>query len=446
MKTTRYHLAAVLCLLTLGVSNPVQAGVQQLAAGIAFVQTNKIPLDGYTIIHQAYQDNAARMALDGDILAISFPGQDGEGGVFSSGVVLIFERNQGGAGNWGLSKVIPNPNNVSMDDFGKGLALQGTTLAVGMPGYDFGETDVGAAYIYERDQGGAGNWGLVQTLVKDDIVGTDWALQLGYSLALDGDRLAVSAPYRSLQGYPGRIYFYEREAGGDGTWALAQVIVDATAWADFGFGVSIALQGDLLAVGSPRQGEVQIFQRDLLTPNTWDYRTTVTDDTDNSYYFGQQVALDGDTLSVGAPGFQHRLDDISTTYGGSAYAFERNQGGADQWGLVKRFADEARDFVDIYFGFGLAQQGDLLLVGYPLEDIAEGEINQGSVWLYDRNTGGAGQWGQAPTLLNGDGDADDYFGVALAIDGNTLAVIGQGSVYIYERQTIYSIYLPVIKR
>jgi len=246
---------------------------------------------------------------------------------------------------------------------------------------------------------------------------------------------------------------YERDPGGDGTWEFAEMIADESGSTDFGFGINIALDDDILAVGAPRvtsgRGAVRIFQRGLVTPESWDYLTTVTGDDDWSGYFGTQLALDGDILSVGAPGFHQRVDDGSLSHGGSAFVFERDQGGADQWGLVSRFTDEAREYNDVFFGYALGVQGDVLLVGEPLKDITTNEVeqeNQGAVFLYERDTGGANQWGQGAMLLNGDGDAADYFGVALAYDEDTLAVIGQQSVYMYEKRVVYRIYVPIVKR
>jgi len=454
VKTFLGSLVAILLILSASVqvSARTEASSQELATGIAFVQTAKQSLGGYSFSIPGQIAQPPRMALDGDILAIGFPGQAGAGGVYSSGVVIIFERNQGSPGNWGLSKVIPNPNNVASDEFGDAVALQGTTLVVGMPGYDLDDTDVGAVYIYERNQGGDGNWGLAQ-MIEEDGSGYDWALKLGYSLSLDGDRLAVSAPYRPLHACPGRVYLYERDPGGDGTWEFAEMIADESGSTDFGFGINIALDDDILAVGAPRvtssRGAVRIFQRGLVTAESWDYLTTVSGDDDWSGYFGTQLALDGDILSVGAPGFHQRLGDGSLYHGGSAFVFERDQGGADQWGLVSRFTDEAREYNDVFFGYALGVQGDVLLVGEPLKDITTNEVeqeNQGAVFLYERATGGANQWGQGAMLLNGDGDAADYFGVALAYDEDTLAVIGQQSVYMYEKRVVYRIYVPIVKR
>ncbi len=48
-------------------------------------------------------------------------------------------------------------------------------------------------------------------------------------------------------------------------------------------------------------------------------------------YFGRCVAISGDIAVVGAYG-----EDAGGSDSGSAYVFERNQGGADNWGQVKK--------------------------------------------------------------------------------------------------------------
>ena len=50
--------------------------------------------------------------------------------------------------------------------------------------------------------------------------------------------------------------------------------------------------------------------------------------------FGESVSISGDTVVVGA-----RLDDDGGGESGSAYIFGRNEGGADNWGQVKKQLD-----------------------------------------------------------------------------------------------------------
>ena len=45
------------------------------------------------------------------------------------------------------------------DGFGRSVALRGGVAVIGAPGEDERGSEAGAAYIFERDQGGAGMWG-----------------------------------------------------------------------------------------------------------------------------------------------------------------------------------------------------------------------------------------------------------------------------------------------
>ena len=90
-------------------------------------------------------------------------------------------------------------------------------------------------------------------------------------------------------------------------------------------------------------------------------KLTASDAADDDY-FGDSVAISGDTVVVGAYGKTARAADR-----GAAYVFERNQGGADNWGQVKKLtASDAAD--DDYFGYSVAISGDTVVVGAYRED------------------------------------------------------------------------------
>ncbi|NOT60397.1 MAG: HYR domain-containing protein, partial [Acidobacteria bacterium] len=75
------------------------------------------------------------------------------------------------------------------------------------------------------------------------------------------------------------------------------------------------------------------------------------------------VALSNDTVIVGAP-----VDDGIK---GSAYIFERNKGGADNWGEVKKLtASDGAAFDD--FGWSVAISGSMVIVGAPVDDSRKG--------------------------------------------------------------------------
>jgi hypothetical protein len=90
------------------------------------------------------------------------------------------------------------------------------------------------------------------------------------------------------------------------------------------------------------------------------------------------------------------------------------------------------------FGVAVALSGDTVVIGAPLNDGIY--YDQGVVYVFARS---GGTWTQQQKLWAGDGEAGDFFGAAVALDGDTLVVgavgddIGanydQGSVYVFTR-------------
>ena len=54
------------------------------------------------------------------------------------------------------------------DEFGWSVATSGDTVVVGAFGEDAGGDFAGAAYVFQRNAGGAGNWGEVKILTASD--------------------------------------------------------------------------------------------------------------------------------------------------------------------------------------------------------------------------------------------------------------------------------------
>jgi hypothetical protein len=91
------------------------------------------------------------------------------------------------------------------------------------------------------------------------------------------------------------------------------------------------------------------------------------------------------------------------------------------WTQVKKLT--ASDGVaDDQFGISVAISGDIALVGAWHDDVAIFSDN-GSAYLFERNTGGADNWGQVKKLVASDGAASDQFGSSVAINVDT-AIVG----------------------
>jgi FG-GAP repeat/HYR domain len=141
----------------------------------------------------APQDNALfgqSVSVSGDTAIVGAP--DENEGVKNSGAVYIFERNQGGADNWGEVKRIPIPTEESSFKFGNSVSISGDAVIVGAHLEDEGGSEAGAAYVFERNQGGADNWGEVKKLLASDIEVGDL---FGNSVAISGDTTIVGSPF-----------------------------------------------------------------------------------------------------------------------------------------------------------------------------------------------------------------------------------------------------------
>src|SRR6185295_14872547 len=93
--------------------------------------------------------------------------------------------------------------------FGGSLLLRGNTMIVSAAGEDQNGEGSGAVYVYEK-RGGPRRWALVQKLKAPDAAAGTF---FGSSLAMDGNILAIGAPadFGPANG-PGAVYVFERGA------------------------------------------------------------------------------------------------------------------------------------------------------------------------------------------------------------------------------------------
>lgn len=365
------------------------------------------------------------VAVSGDVAVVGAR-LDGHAGTYS-GAAYVYERIEAMPGAWGAIRKLVASDAVAGDQFGFSVAIDGDTLAVSAPS--------GAVYVYERNLGGPSQWGEVKKLVPSDGA---LGINFGFSLSIRGGVLVVGTQSGSGED-PGSAYVYERDAGGPGNWGAVGVLVPSDSAARDGFGHSVSNDDGTIVVGAlgvpgSSPGAAYVYRRQADGAENWEeVKKLIASDTPSvSNGFGMSVSISGDTLLVGA-----RI--APPDFSGAAYVFERDHGGVGNWGEVKKIT-AADGMTSDRFGHAVAIDGDTVVVGASHDDVG-GEFHVGSAYVYRRDWGGSNEWGEVAHLFASDGGGGDNFGYAVAMSGRVALVgapfddgfgVSAGLAYVYQ--------------
>ena len=330
------------------------------------------------------------------------------------------------------SQKLAHDDKQNLDEFGYAVAIDGDTAVVGMPGEDSPDNS-GAAFVFIRDSSGA--WSRVARLRPST---PEENALFGNSVALQGNTIVVGAPREgggSSSGY-GAVYVFTKSSG---VWdnTPARLLADQRNNTDeFGFeAVAVNDDEDTIVVGAHSKNAAYIFTKPA---DGWTSTTTAAK-LSGSDSFGRSVAVDADTIVVGASGDS---DDDQ----GSAFVFTKPATGwADSTSAgAAKLTAYSRNNND-RFGRSVAIDGNTIVVGAYLDDFndANGDDNEGSAYVFVKpDTGWANSPGtEAAKLTASDRSAKDQFGRSVAVDGDTV-VIGadalnatnkSGSAYVFTK-------------
>ena len=332
-----------------------------------------------------------------------------------AGAVYVFEKPLNSP--WAqLAKIVP-AESAESDHFGRALSLDGNSLLIGS-GLGHSTPNRGRAYLYDRVAGGS--WVLRERIEAFDPIHSH---SFGSEVVLKGEVMAIgSAGSVAPNPYDGRVTLFTR---GRGEWSLVDSIGTTPAEAGvqrLDLGASIALHDDLLLAGAPttinqsrggaNTGAAYLFERHKSDPSTWDLRKVILGtDTTAGHFFGTSVALNNEILVVGSP---------QAGGSGAAYLFFRNQGGPGNWGQSKKLTGAP---AGAKHGATAAIAGDVIAVGAPSENSQHGKVR-----IYYRDFGADGAWGLIKTLdYPSVGVLPDRFGAALCLDTDRLLVGAPGT-------------------
>jgi len=268
--------------------------------------------------------------------------------------------------SWALEKRITS----TAFGFGTAVDLSDTTVVVSAPGdLDLFNGLFGAVAVYERDQGGLDNWGMTAYLVDPDVFGDENHIpSFGVSLSLEGDTLAVGS---WLPGNAGNSAFgmgsvFQRHAGGYKQWGKVATVGGPVVAVNGDFiacGMNMPVpRSDEVNDGSFRY--VEVFHRNAGGPDQWRSVQQISPPNPNrahTWNFGASVALDGSTLAIGAPGEQRTATDWTP---GRAFTYDLPLNLLQIW-KDTHFAEKYFGDLTTMSGESTASLGDPDLDGIP---------------------------------------------------------------------------------
>jgi hypothetical protein len=319
------------------------------------------------------------LGLDGDTLAIGS----------NQGRALVFER----TGSTWFERAVLNGSAQSGGAFGRALDLDGDTLVVGdISATVSGVSNSGGAFVFTRS---GTTWTERAALSASNTVSTP-AFAYGTRVVINGNTIAVSSagdrssigginsvPNQSGINY-GAVYVY---TGSANNWTEQAYIKPQNMSGVGAFGLAIAMDSNRLVVGSagsPESGSnsdrAWIFRRD---GTAWSEETIIAgNNTSAGDNFGINVAIQGDMIAVGA--YQEQSSTSGTNPGsnnsssasGAVYVFER---GPSSWSQ-RVFLKASNSSADAWFGISVALSDKELAVGSSAQDSIAS--NSGAAYVF----------------------------------------------------------------
>ena len=356
----------------------------------------------------------------------------------SSGAGALYLYKRAADGSFTQVQKITASDAGAGDHFGRSPVMDGEYLVVGADNEDAKGTNAGAAYVFKR--GANGIYTQTQKLLASDGSNYDY---FGTAVAMQGEYLVVSATGDDdVVNSSGSLYIFKNI---DGTFVQVQKALAGSPRNASNFGGALAMDGEFLAVGAYNEtlvntnsGVVHIFKN---IGGSFVETQEITADPRYAYTgFGFSVALQGDTLAVGAA-----YDDYGTpsnvTDAGSVYILKKDSNSDTFVQTQKLVADATHRETSSNFGSSVSLSGEYLAVG--VSGVDAGLSDAGLAYIYKND--GSGTYLKTQILQSSDRAASDKFGACVAIDNGVVLV---GAPYkAYNGNTIVGaayFYTPVV--
>ena len=325
------------------------------------------------------------------------------------GYVYVYRKDVDG--EWTEVQRLEASNSANGDHFGRSLAQTGNHLLVG-------STTLETVYVFEKDASGA--WRETQALQASDGTEGDY---IGRLAAVDGDDVLM-ATWAHAEGR-GAVYVFHRDDS-TGRWSESAKLMGSDIEPNEWFGMSLAIEGDVALIGSPRKdgdtGAVYVFR--LEETGAWKEQARLTGaGTAGGSRFGSSVALRAGRALIGAATHQR---GVGTAF---VYTSDEDSGEWEPGPTLKPFDGGTPG---TQFGASVYYGEDEVWFGAPGASGFEGRI-------YAMTQDATGEWTNATKMSGGELNGGDQFGGTFAVSGDVAVVgvvgddYGLGTATIFER-------------
>ena len=383
-----------------------------------FEQANIVPTNPTPMMSFGYS-----VAIDGDTVVVGaywhhIPQTGG-------GAAYVFTKPETG---WpGITQVAKlSASDIGFhDQFGWSVAISGNTIVVGSIYHnDPGMYKNGSAYVFVKPDSGWTDMTETAKLTASDTQNMD---EFGRDVAIDGDTIIVGVPFDDVDANAdqGSVYVYVKPPGGwTNSTETAKLNASDGAPGDL-LGYSVDINLDTIVAGAyghnngagVGEGQAYVFNQSGGWVSGTENARLTALDSFDHEYFGFSVAVDGDLVVVGAPG-ENTFDRSGSD---SAYIFIKPVAG---WiGDLNEDAILSASDGNIADDFAnkVAASGDVVVVGAPLDDI-ETVVDQGSAYVYSKPVSGWVSMTETDKLTASNGVETDKFGTSVSVRNNTIVV------------------------
>lgn len=239
-----------------------------------------------------------------------------------------------------------------------------------------------------------------------------------HNMSMTSNELFIGQPYANPS-QTGKVYIHGKNEGGTDNWGKITEI--AGPGSNSNFGNSLSVDGDNLLIGSYKtngtstdSGAAYLYGRNQGGTDNWGLVKTITESTAAYDYFGLSCDISGNYAIIGAG-----QDGPSNE--GRAYIFSKDQGGTDNWGLIQTLTSSQANAYD-FVGCSVAVSNGIAAVGIAEEDLYSGVSQAGAVYLYAKDQGGTDNWGFVKALTAPSPEVWDCYGTQVKLKENLLIV------------------------